>query len=254
MQRPRRNSRLSCVLNDLRDVLANQELGRKEKVLAILALGEPDEKPVRLVRELGVQHGLTEIEKWNLSDILSRQLKGFAIRVPDGWAITDRGRRFLQDKGIIQSSPSVNMKPALRGYVTRITDERTTQFVEEAIRAVEHKLYRAAVVLSWVGAVSLLYGEVVHNHLPAFNTETRRRFPKWKDARTADDLARLKEYDFLQILAAISVIGKNTKDQLENCLKLRNACGHPNSYNIGEYQVASHIETLILNVYAEYAL
>ena len=49
------------------------------------------------------------------------------------------------------------------------------------------------------------------------------------------------------------MIGKNVKDELESCLKLRNACGHPNSLKIGEHRVASHIESLILNVYDVYA-
>jgi hypothetical protein len=62
----------------------------------------------------------------------------------------------------------------------------------------------------------------------------------------------MKEYDFLQVLHAISVIGKNTKDELEGCLKLRNTCGHPNSHKIGEHRVTSHVETLVLNVFSKF--
>jgi hypothetical protein len=60
--------------------------------------------------------------------------------------------------------------------------------------------------------------------------------------------------DFLQILHAISVMGKNTKDELEACLKLRNTCGHPNSHRIGEHRVTSHVETLILNVFSNFVI
>jgi hypothetical protein len=63
----------------------------------------------------------------------------------------------------------------------------------------------------------------------------------------------MKEYDFLQILESISVIGKNVKTELEACLRLRNACGHPNSLRLAEHRVNSHIETLVLNVYARFA-
>jgi hypothetical protein len=62
----------------------------------------------------------------------------------------------------------------------------------------------------------------------------------------------MKEYDFLQVLAAISVIGKSVKDELEVCLKLRNGCGHPNSLLVGEHKASAHIETLIQNVFARY--
>lgn len=59
----------------------------------------------------------------------------------------------------------------------------------------------------------------------------------------------MKEYDFLQILESISVTGKNVKVELENCLKLRNGCAHPNSLKIAEHRVNAHLETLVLNVY-----
>jgi hypothetical protein len=35
------------------------------------------------------------------------------------------------------------------------------------------------------------------------------------------------EHDFLDVLAALSIIGKNVKDELQKALKLRNGCGHP---------------------------
>lgn len=107
-------------------------------------------------------------------------------------------------------------------------------------------------VLSWVGAMALLYDHVVDKELSAFNAEATRRSSKWKHAKTADDLALMKEFEFLQVLHAISVIGKNLKDELEPRLKLRNGCGHPNSLQIAEHVVASHIEILTLNVFAKF--
>lgn len=125
-------------------------------------------------------------------------------------------------------------------------------FVEEAVKALEVGLYRSAIVLSWVGALAVLYDHIVVNSLSAFNTEAARRDQKWRAAVTPDDLARMKEYDFLQVLAAISIIGKSVKDELEVCLKLRNGCGHPNSLNVAEHKASAHIETLIQNVFARY--
>ena len=84
-------------------------------------------------------------------------------------------------------------------------------FVEEAIACAEAGYHRAAVVLSWVGALAVLYELVTKKHLIAFNSEAQRRDAKWRSAKTTDDLARIKEYDFLQILEAISIIGKSTR-------------------------------------------
>ncbi len=84
------------------------------------------------------------------------------------------------------------------------------------------------------------------------NAEAVRRDAKWRSAKVADDLSRMKEFEFLQLLCAISVIGKNVKDELEVCLKLRNGCGHPNSLVVGEHKASAHVETLIQNVFAKF--
>lgn len=100
--------------------------------------------------------------------------------------------------------------------------------------------------------MALLYENIVSKHLAAFNAEAVVREPKWKAAKTTDDLGRMKEATFLEIAQAISVIGKNVKQELDGCLKLRNACGHPNSLKLGANKVAAHLETLALNVYATF--
>jgi hypothetical protein len=85
--------------------------------------------------------------------------------------------------------------------------------------------------------------------LREFNKEASRIDAKWKPARTADDLGRMKEHDFLDRIAALSIIGKNVRQELEKCLSLRNGCGHPNSLKLGPNAVANHVEILLLNVF-----
>lgn len=122
----------------------------------------------------------------------------------------------------------------------------------KARKCYEHKLYRSAVVLSWLGALALIFDHVVAHKLTEFNTEATHRNAKWKPAKNEDDLARMKEHDFLQLLPAISVVGKSVKDELESCLALRNGCGHPNSLQLAEHRVAAHIEVLLLNVFEKF--
>jgi len=235
---------------DLQSLLSNDELSRKDKVLLIL-LHKDCEVPVKDITEAAVVNGLREAKKWNVSQVLS-SLKCLAIKLPDGWSITKKGKKSLESLGVLVDTPTQTVKPTLRKYASKIKDAHVKQFAEEAISALEVGLLRSAVVLSWVGAVSILHQEVISNHLASFNTEAQRRFPKWKKATNSDGLSKMKEYDFLQVLNTLSIIGKNVKDELEQCLKLRNSCGHPNSLKIGEHKVASHIEILILNVYGKY--
>ena len=91
------------------------------------------------------------------------------------------------------------------------------------------------------------------NALAAFNAEASRKDSKWKHAKTADDLGRMKEHDFLDTLESISILGKKVKQELQKCLQLRNGCGHPNSLQIADHKVSAHIEDLILNVFAKFS-
>jgi len=104
--------------------------------------------------------------------------------------------------------------------------------------------------------MSLLQDQVMAKHLMNFNAEAKRREPNWKAAKTKDDLSRMKESDFLDIVGSppISLVGKNVKEELKNnCLQLRNGCGHPNSLKIGENRVAAHLEVLVLNIFTRFS-
>jgi hypothetical protein len=202
---------------------------------------------------LAVSVGLREIQKWNVSDLLTKA-QGLAVRVEEGWLLTKPGVAFVKSNLLKQDATST--KPSalvLRQHLSSIKNPDTREFMEEAIRCLEADLYRAAVVFSWIGAISVLYDYVIANKLAEFNAEAKRRDTRWKLAVTRDDLALMKESDFLDILAAISVLGKNVKEHLKNtCLNLRNSCGHPSSFKLGKHTVEAHLETLILNVYSKF--
>ena len=146
-----------------------------------------------------------------------------------------------------------NQATALRKLLPKIVSERNRDFVAEAVSCYERKNLRVAAVLSWVGAVAIMYDHVIQHQLSAFSTEWVKRNPsKNKPITSLDDLSDLQEDTFLDILHAISVIGKSVKDELKACLKFRNGCGHPNTLVIGQTRVAAHLETLINNVYLKF--
>jgi hypothetical protein len=220
----------------------------------LLCLAEEPLTPrnVSEVREIALAVGLRAAKGWNVSSYLS-SAKGLAIRTSSGWELTSAGKRHVATvSGPILPSVTSLVISGLRKQLATISSAPAKAFVEEAVKALEVGLYRSAIVLSWVGALAVLYDHIVANSLSAFNTEAAKRDQKWRAAVTPDDLARMKEYDFLQVLAAISIIGKSVKDELEVCLKLRNGCGHPNSLVVGEHKASAHIETLIQNVFSRY--
>ena len=231
-------------MSDLKRHLHSEGLGRGDRLLIILASGEGSPLTVSEIREIAVANGIPGARTWNISDTLSG-LSGKVIRINRGWELTDAGKVTAAK---LTGSPAPPAASPLRAILTQLTNPNVRAFVQEGIGCVESRHFRAAVVLTWVGALAVLYDHVVATHLAAFNTEAKRRDAKWRDAKTPDDLGRMKEHEFLQVLEALSVIGKNVKVELEACLKLRNACGHPNSLKIAENRVAAHVETLVLNV------
>lgn len=239
-------------IRELKPVLHKPGLSRSEQLLLLLYGSGASPKSVADLRSLALATGVRGAKSWNLSAALSN-LKGKALRTSAGWELTPTGSseaKLLLGHAV---AAPVTQLSGLRARLPSIANPAVREFLSEAIACTEAGHFRAAVVLTWVGAVASLYEVVLRAHLPSFNAEASRRDAKWKSAVTADDLARMKETDFLNVLEALSLIGKSVKTELEGCLKLRNGCGHPNSLRISEHRVAAHIETLVLNVFERFA-
>lgn len=174
--------------------------------------------------------------------------------LPKGWAVTGPGRKALEDHGLISAIGVLTpVTEALQKVAISVHDPDKARFVEEAIACVKNRSFRAAIVLSWVGALYLLYSHVANARLTDFNNELNRRFPKLKPASTIDDLAQVvKEAEFVSILEHIKIITKGEAKELISCLDRRNTAGHPNSHTFTEVTVGHHLETLINTVYQRY--
>jgi hypothetical protein len=238
-------------LDDLKTWL-HRDLSRADKLLLILgSLDTPCQ--VAHIKARGREAGFRAPKKWNVSSVLAGT-KGLAIKTETGWELADGGKQHLKTLGVTKMSPAaVRAATDLRGLVASVKDDDTRSFVEEAIQCYELELYRSAVVMSWLAAMHVLKNEVHQKHLAAFNAEALRVNKNWKAAKTLDDIGLMKEAEFLDRIAAISMIGKNVKEELQRCLKLRNGCGHPSSLKVGPSMVTNHIETLLLNVLQPFA-
>jgi hypothetical protein len=244
--------------NQLKNIIHRPAITWTNLFLLCLAVDVDRPKPVADVRVIAIEAGLAASKTKNASKYLSAsKARGLAVNTPDGWELTDAGKEYLRHTFELEpAKPTAEVAKELRGHLAKIKDRQIRSFVEEAVGCLESKFYRAAVVLSWVGAVSVLQEYIVNNRLDDFNIEADRRFSarswKWKKAKTRDDLGQMKESEFLDVLETLSIIGKSVKGELKKRLDLRNSLGHPSSLKIGESTVAYHIEVLILNVFSAY--
>jgi hypothetical protein len=241
-------------IGDAKKIVHGPKLTTREQLLVVLAVEPAEPQQVQRIRERCIEAGLPKLAKANISDVLGRY-NGFVARTPQGWELQEAGLARVREiaQAVNIKLVVTNSSNSLRGHANAIADSLTKSFVVESITCFEANQYRAAVVFSWAGAVALLHKEVFTTKLADFNAEALRRDAKWRVAKQQDDLGRMKEHDFLDVCEALAVIGKNVKQILQNeCLMLRNACGHPNSAAIAENSVAAHIEKLIKNVFSRF--
>lgn len=238
-------------LDQLKQAVHRRKITKTDATLLCVAAAGAKAASTNTVRQLAVESGVKGAKSINLTAHLN-SAEDKVFKAPQGWELTDAGRKYVAALAAeeMSASPAAAEAQSLRVLLPKLKNEDARAFVTEAIVCAEQSLFRAAVVLSWVGAMALLHDRVVAKHLAAFSAEASKRDQKWKPAKTADDLGRIKEATFLEIAAAIQLIGKNVKQELDTCLKLRNACGHPNALKIGTNKVAAHLEMLALNVYA----
>jgi hypothetical protein len=235
----------------LREILARRDVSKTDKYLLIVAMHDGPMKAadIRAVaRTNGWREGASNVPSSFLGQTRS------AIYLPNGWTVTEACKAQLCERGLLD--PAGVLTPVtqqLEKFLLDVHDADKSRFVEEAIQCVRNRAYRAAIVLTWLGAVYLLYTHVLNGKLTAYNAEGLRQFPKsWKDAENVDDLAKKKESDFLKVLEGMRVLTPGEHKELKSCLDRRNTAGHPNSHAFEEVVVGAHIQTLISVVYRKY--
>jgi hypothetical protein len=140
----------------------------------------------------------------------------------------------------------------LEGKLNALSDQHIRSFVQEAVNCLRGGQLRAAVVLSWIGAVAVLQDYVASKYLVEFNSDAKANGLLKRDARGTSDFSRVREADFLDSAERIGVLSNAVKKELKVCLDRRNNCGHPNDYVATETAVAAHIESLIVHVFERY--
>ena len=243
-------------LEQLKQAVHQKGITKTDIALLCVAAGGAKDVPTKEVRKFASDAGVKGAKNINFASFLN-MAHTRVFKTPEGWELNATGRAHVASLAAVSlaTSPAATgaQAQALRDLIPKLKNADAQAFLTEAVVCAEQSLHRAAVVLSWVGAVALMHDHVVANHLAAFNAEMTKKDAKWSAAKNADDVGKPKEHTFLQIIESIGMIGKNVKQQLEDCLKLRNGCGHPNTLKIGPSVVASHLEMLTLNVYAKFA-
>ncbi|MDP2316534.1 MAG: hypothetical protein Q8P41_26815 [Pseudomonadota bacterium] len=171
-------------------------------------------------------------------------------------SLSDVIRGFIDDLHDKGADPEI--ADDLDAHAKTLLDDDVRSFVQEAVGCYKGGHFRAAIVLSWVGAVALLLKHTLADAalLAVINADGGRRFPAgrsaWVAATDAEGLTQKGERDFLDTLARVGGITDDVKKKLVVCLDTRNSCGHPNPGPVGSRMASAHVEVLIGHVFTKF--
>jgi hypothetical protein len=157
----------------------------------------------------------------------------------------DLEKRYSDDPTIVAISQLLSELPA------KIPDLAEREFLSEALSCYRVKAYRAAIIMAW----NLAYDHVVRwiladaGRIQSLNSGIATRYPK-KGLIVAkfDDLAELKESEFIEACRTSGLLNKNTVAIMKDKLARRNIVAHPSRITVTQHQADDAISDLVLNV------
>ena len=165
----------------------------------------------------------------------------------------DRVEKQLEQVGLLakrgeESALLKEVSQSLYESLTQIPDSDERGYIQEALTCLDPrvKAYRAAILMGWAGAVYHLRKQVERVGFGKFcQVFDGLSLGKVKKVNTIDDLEYYQEKDFLLVVEKMGIIDKAIRTQLETCLDLRNACGHPTQVSPQIHKVKAFFEDII---------
>jgi hypothetical protein len=109
--------------------------------------------------------------------------------------------------------------------LTKLTLKQDELF-RQALRCVEHKLFRAAHVLAWAGFMDLLEEKLASDGL----VKLREAKTAWKAGSVEELRENVVEYQLIEAAKDLGLCTKTEMKALHGMLNKRNECAHPNDF------------------------
>lgn len=119
------------------------------------------------------------------------------------------------------------------------------ELFRQALRCIEHELYRAAHVLAWAGFMDFLEEKLESDGL----VKLRAARPAWRNTASMEEI---REYHAeSQLIDVAHVVGLCTKNQtkaLQGLLNKRNECAHPSYFFPNLNDTLGYISELLTRI------
>lgn len=118
------------------------------------------------------------------------------------------------------------------------------ELFRQALRCVEHELYRAAHVLAWAGFIDFLEEKLASDGFQKLCAARQ----KWT-FKSVDDLReQFTEYAIIEAAYASGLCAKSEMKALHGLLSKRNECAHPSNFYPGLNETLGYISELVQRV------
>lgn len=163
------------------------------------------------------------------------------------WSLTNSGEAFVRNLLELPASDIEieNDVSSLEALISSISDKDVCDYLNEAVKCLQVNALRACVVFVWSGSVKKIRDDVFLCGVSNINPALAKFDSKAKPVTKLDDLVLIKESTLLLVAQELGLFDKNQRSVLEDCLNLRNKCGHPGKYKIGPKKVSSFIEDAV---------
>ena len=121
---------------------------------------------------------------------------------------------------------------------------RQDELFRQALRCVEHELYRAAHVLAWAGFMDLLEEKMESDGL----VKLRLARPTWKAKNIEDIRENHPEYQIIEVARELDLCTKTQMKALHGMLNKRNECAHPSDFYPGINDTLGYISELLSRI------
>jgi hypothetical protein len=118
------------------------------------------------------------------------------------------------------------------------------ELFRQALRCVEHKLFRAAHVLAWAGFMDLLEEKLASDGL----TKVRLVRPAWKAKSIEDIRETYAEFQIIEVARDLDLCTKTQMKALHGMLNKRNECAHPSDFYPDVNDTLGYISELLSRI------
>lgn len=144
------------------------------------------------------------------------------------------------------------LKKNLLDLADKIQNDTERNFIEEAIRCFGTRppAKRATVILTWIICIDHLQNFILKNKrmLTALNMALSRGNQKLRKVSRKEDFSEMDESVFLTRIREAKITDTNIHKQLEEYLRFRDSCAHPNTLQISDARVEAFVEDIIKNI------